>query len=94
MSRLLTWLNTDAMRGTAAYYMQFICLGLGAGIIGPTLPSLAEQTQTRVGQMGALFLAGAIGGTLGLWRADVCSIGCEAIGCWVWRKGGRLCVCC
>jgi FHS family Na+ dependent glucose MFS transporter 1 len=66
LSKLLTWLNTDAMRGTVAYYMQFICLGLGAGIIGPTLPSLAEQTQTRVGQLGALFLAGAIGGTLGV----------------------------
>jgi len=62
----MTWLNTDAMRGTVAYYLQFICLGLGAGITGPTLPSLAEQTQTRVGQLGTLFLVGAIGGTLGV----------------------------
>ena len=66
MSTRLAWLNTDAMRGTVAYYLQFICLGLGAGIMGPTLPSLAEQTQTRVGQLGALFLAGSIGGTLGV----------------------------
>jgi len=54
------------MLGTAAYYLQFICLGLSLGITGPTLPSLAEQTQTRVGQLGAVFLASAIGVTLGV----------------------------
>jgi FHS family Na+ dependent glucose MFS transporter 1 len=66
LNRLSVWLRTDAMRGTAAYYLQFICLGLSVGVIGPTLPSLADQTQTRVGQLGALFLASSIGVTLGV----------------------------
>ncbi len=47
------------------YYLLFVCLGLSIGLMGPTLPSLAEQTQTRVGQLGALFLAGSFGGLLG-----------------------------
>jgi fucose permease len=53
------------MRWTLRYYLLFICLGLSVGLLGPTLPSLADQTQTRVGQLGTLFLAGAFGGLLG-----------------------------
>ena len=64
-SRLTTFLRTDAMRWTLMYYVLFICLGLSIGLVGPTLPSLAEQTQTRVGQLGTLFLASAFGGLLG-----------------------------
>jgi fucose permease len=64
-SRLMTFAKTDATRWTLMYYWLFICLGLSIGLMGPTLPSLAEQTQTRVGQLGALFLAGAFGGLLG-----------------------------
>ncbi len=66
MAKLTAWLATDAMRSTAAYYLQLVCLGLSVGIVGPTLPSLAEQTQTRVGQLGAVFLASSIGVTLGV----------------------------
>ncbi len=65
MSKLTAFLKTDAMRWTLMYYSLFICLGLSVGLLGPTLPSLADQTQTRVGQLGALFLAGAFGGLLG-----------------------------
>ena len=54
------------MRGTLAYYLLFVCMGLGMGMLGPTLPSLAEQTQTRVGQLGSLFLAGSIGVVAGV----------------------------
>src|SRR3974377_571422 len=61
----MTFLKTPAMRSTLMYYMLFVCLGLSIGLVGPTLPSLADQTQTRVGQLGALFLAGAFGGLLG-----------------------------
>lgn len=64
-SRLTTFLRTDAMRWTLMYYVLFICLGLSIGLVGPTLPSLADQTQTRVGQLGALFLASSFGGLLG-----------------------------
>lgn len=34
-------------------------------VLGPTLPALAAQTQARLGDMGRLFLVGAIGGALG-----------------------------
>jgi FHS family Na+ dependent glucose MFS transporter 1 len=53
------------MQWTATYYVLFICLGLSIGLTGPTLPSLADQTATRVGQLGALFLAGSLGSFLG-----------------------------
>ncbi len=66
MSKLWVLLKTDAMRGTLAYYLLFVCMGLGMGMLGPTLPSLAEQTQTRVGQLGSLFLAGSIGVVAGV----------------------------
>jgi fucose permease len=55
----------DAIRRTFAYYLLFICLGLDAAILGPTLPALAGQTGTRLGQMGMLFFAGSIGYVLG-----------------------------
>jgi MFS transporter, FHS family, Na+ dependent glucose transporter 1 len=61
--RLFT--QNDAIRHTFGYYFLFICLGLDSAIIGPTLPALAEQTASRLGQMGLLFLVGAIGYTLG-----------------------------
>src|SRR5512137_467425 len=53
------------MRWTMMYYWLFICLGLSIGLVGPTLPSLAEQTQTPVGDLGAVFTASAIGALLG-----------------------------
>lgn len=61
----MAFMKTDAMRWTLMYYVLFVCLGLSIGLVGPTLPSLAEQTQTRVGQLGALFLASSFGGLLG-----------------------------
>ncbi len=64
-SKTLTFIKTPALQGTLMYYALFVCLGLGIGLMGPTLPSLAEQTQTRVGQLGALFLAGSLGGFIG-----------------------------
>lgn len=64
-SRLMNFARTAAIRWTLSYYWLFICLGLSIGLVGPTLPSLAEQTQTRVGQLGALFLASSFGALLG-----------------------------
>ena len=63
--KLRSFTSSDANRRTFGYYFLFICLGLDSAIIGPTLPALAEQTNSRIGQMGLLFLAGAIGYTLG-----------------------------
>jgi FHS family Na+ dependent glucose MFS transporter 1 len=63
--KLKVFSRNDAIRHTIGYYSLFICLGLDSAIIGPTLPALADQTASRLGQMGLLFLAGAIGYTLG-----------------------------
>jgi FHS family Na+ dependent glucose MFS transporter 1 len=42
-----------------------MCLGLDTSVIGPTLPALANQTGSTVGEMGLAFLLGAIGVTFG-----------------------------
>jgi FHS family Na+ dependent glucose MFS transporter 1 len=64
-SRFMSYIRTDAMRSTMMYYWLFICLGLSIGLVGPTLPSLANQTHTPVGDLGAIFTASAVGALLG-----------------------------
>ncbi|MGD0248521.1 MAG: MFS transporter [Candidatus Limnocylindrales bacterium] len=54
-----------AVRRSAGYFALFMCLGLDMSVIGPTLPALATQTGSTVGEMGLAFLLGAVGGTLG-----------------------------
>jgi len=62
----LKLLSTDSPLGrTASYYLLFIYLGLGLGMIGPTLPTLAGQTHTPLSDMGLLFLMASAGYTLG-----------------------------
>src|SRR5262249_57951292 len=63
LSALLAWRKHDAARWTLGYYLLFLCLGLDTAVLGPTLPTLAEQTHTPLGRMGWLFLAGAVGYT-------------------------------
>jgi FHS family Na+ dependent glucose MFS transporter 1 len=60
-----------ALRWTMGYFLVFICLGMGIAVIGPTLPSLAEQTGTPLGQMGLVFLAGSIGYTAGTFASGL-----------------------
>jgi MFS transporter, FHS family, Na+ dependent glucose transporter 1 len=55
----------DAARWTLGYYGLFMGLGLHTAVMGPTLPALAEQTQTPLGHMGWLLLARAVGSTVG-----------------------------
>jgi len=50
---------------TLAYYVGFIALGLTTASLGPTLPGLAEQTQTRLGEISFLFTARSFGYLLG-----------------------------
>jgi FHS family Na+ dependent glucose MFS transporter 1 len=57
--------KTKKLRNTIGYYLLFISLGFGLGIIGPALPSLAEQTGSTLGAIGSIFLVGASGGLLG-----------------------------
>jgi FHS family Na+ dependent glucose MFS transporter 1 len=64
-AKLSTFARNEAIRRTFGYYFLFICLGLDSAILGPTLPALASQTASRLGQMGLVFLVGAIGYTLG-----------------------------
>jgi len=65
LSKLLASAKSESIRHTFGYYFLFICLGLDMAISGPTLPALATQTGSRLGQMGLLFLASSIGYTLG-----------------------------
>jgi FHS family Na+ dependent glucose MFS transporter 1 len=64
-AKLSTFAKNDAIRRTFGYYFLFICLGLDAAILGPTLPALASQTTSKLGEMGLVFLVGSIGYTLG-----------------------------
>jgi len=65
LTKLSTFARNEAIRRTFGYYFLFICLGLDSAVLGPTLPALASQTSSRLGQMGLVFLVGAIGYTLG-----------------------------
>jgi len=65
LSKLWASTKNEAIGRTFSYYFLFICLGLDMAIAGPTLPALATQTGSRLGQMGLLFLASSIGYTLG-----------------------------
>ncbi len=57
--------KNEQLRNTVGYYLLFISLGFGLGIIGPALPSLAEQTGSTLGAIGSIFLVSALGGMLG-----------------------------
>lgn len=65
ISTAIAWTRSEASRRTLGYYSLFICLGLSTAVIGPTLPSLAVQTHTRLGSMGLMFLFGSAGYSLG-----------------------------
>ncbi len=55
----------NARRQTLGYFALFVYLGLGAAVLGPTLPALADQTRTPVEAMGRMFLTGSAGFTVG-----------------------------
>jgi FHS family Na+ dependent glucose MFS transporter 1 len=50
---------------TIGYYAAFIALGLISASLGPTLPSLADHTQTRLSEISFLFTARGLGYLLG-----------------------------
>jgi fucose permease len=50
---------------TIGYYVAFIALGLAAASLGPTLPGLAENTQTRLSQISLLFVTHSSGYLVG-----------------------------
>jgi FHS family Na+ dependent glucose MFS transporter 1 len=50
---------------TTGYYASFIVLGLVTASLGPTLPGLAEHTQSQLSEIGFVFTARALGYLLG-----------------------------
>lgn len=56
MKRTISPLTT-----TVVYYLAFISLGLIVAALGPTLPALAEQTQSSLRQISVLFIARSLG---------------------------------
>jgi len=50
---------------TLSYYLSFIALGFVIGVIGPTLPGLAENTGTRFKQISYLFTTHSFGYLVG-----------------------------
>ena len=64
-TRISEFLSREVVKRSFHYYFMFIYLGLSLALTGPTLPALAEQTGTRLGQMGFLFLLSAIGVAIG-----------------------------
>ena len=53
------------VRRSLGYFALFICTGLDMAVIGPTLPDLAIQTGSTVGEMGLAFFLSAFGVTIG-----------------------------
>ena len=65
MNKIAKLFSEAAFRRTLGYYSLIFCMGMSMAVLGPTLPTLAAQTHAHVGDMGQLFLFGAIGGALG-----------------------------
>jgi FHS family Na+ dependent glucose MFS transporter 1 len=57
--------NLDRILKTVGYYAAFIILGMVGASLGPTLPGLAEHTQTSLGEISLLFTARSMGYLLG-----------------------------
>lgn len=55
----------EERRATVGYYLGFLILGLVLAVLGPTLPGLARQTGTQLGQISILFVARSLGGFAG-----------------------------
>lgn len=58
-------LQKNAVLSTTAYYLSFIALGLSMAVVGPTLPSLAENTGATLAAISALLAIRALGYMLG-----------------------------
>lgn len=61
-------LQSTALATTIAYYGAFLALGMSAASLGPTLPALAENTQSTISQVSLLFTTRGLGYLLGSMR--------------------------
>jgi MFS transporter, FHS family, Na+ dependent glucose transporter 1 len=57
--------RSQLLAQTASYYAAFIALGLASASLGPTLQSLADNTQTELSAIGVLFTMRALGYMIG-----------------------------
>lgn len=57
--------DTGRISKTVGYYAAFIALGLSTAVLGPTLPELAANTSSQLGEISFLFTTGALGYMLG-----------------------------
>jgi FHS family Na+ dependent glucose MFS transporter 1 len=53
--------RASTYRLTAAYFVAFVFLGLTTGLLGPTLPSLADQAQVGLSAISYVFTARSAG---------------------------------
>lgn len=61
--------SANTYRLTTVYFAAFVALGLTAGSLGPTLPSLSEQTQVGLSAISYVFTARSVGYLIGSVRA-------------------------
>ena len=64
-SKIRLFMRQESTRRTFGYYLLFSSMGMDIGILGPLLPSLAQQTQVSLAQIGLVFLAGSVGYLIG-----------------------------
>jgi FHS family Na+ dependent glucose MFS transporter 1 len=57
--------STEQILKTIGYYAAFVALGMVGASLGPTLPGLAEHTQTGLSEISLLFTARSTGYLLG-----------------------------
>jgi len=56
-----TTLTNQKLAKTGGYYAAFIALGMASAALGPTLPDLAEHTQSKLEDISYLFTARSFG---------------------------------
>lgn len=57
--------NPPKKAATLAYFAALVGLGLSGVSLGPTLPGLAQQTQSAIGAISILFTSRSVGGLVG-----------------------------
>jgi FHS family Na+ dependent glucose MFS transporter 1 len=57
--------DTRRISKTIGYYAAFVALGLAYASLGPTLPGLAKNTQSKLSEISYLFTAQALGYLIG-----------------------------
>lgn len=61
--------SAETLSPTVGYYLALLALGLATAVLGPTLPALARQTQSDLGEIGFVFLTCSLGYMLGSLQA-------------------------